>query len=279
MTPIFSIIIPCYNQADFLEDTLTSVFRQTFEAWECLIIDDGSLDNTAEIAKKWKKKDARFILFQKENGGLSSARNYGLSRARGKYIQFLDSDDILLDSKLANCHQQHTKGTDIVVTSFKHITSNQISPPFCVLKQEYLNFENILLKWDAEFSIPIHCGSFNARIVSDVRFNEELKGGEDWVFWLNVFEKHPTTFFIDDSLVLYRLHNKSLTKNTPLMIEHKAKAQKFIFNSLNENYKQLFFERFSIEAITRREELFNIYRKKKNKLKYKLKAFFKRLTK
>lgn len=278
MTPIFSIIIPCYNQADFLEDTLTSVFRQTFEAWECLIIDDGSRDNTAEIAKKWKEKDTRFILFQKENGGLSSARNYGLSRAKGKYIQFLDSDDILLDSKLANCHQQHTKGADIVVTSFKHITSNQISPAFCVLKQEYLNFENILLKWDAEFSIPIHCGSFNAHIVSDVLFNEELKGGEDWVFWLNVFEKHPTTFFIDDSLVLYRLHNKSLTKNTPLMIEHKTKAQKFIFNSLNENYKQLFFERFSIEAITKREELFNIYRKKEKRLKYKLKAFFKRLA-
>lgn len=279
MTPIFSIIIPCYNQGFFLDSTLTSVFEQTFEAWECLIIDDGSSDDTASIARKWEIKDSRFKLYQKENGGLSSARNYGLDSAKGKYIQFLDSDDCLSHSKLTECYSEHLKGVDLVITSFKHIKENKITPPFCILKREYFDFENILLKWDREFSIPIHCGSFSKDIIEDLTFNEELKAGEDWIFWLNILDKDPSVTFINKSLVLYRLHNRSITKNVGVIIEQKARAQRFIFESLNERYKQLFFDRFSLEALERREELFRIYRKREQRLKHKLKKLLKELFK
>lgn len=279
MTPTFSIIIPCYNQADFLDETLASVFRQTLRDWECLIIDDGSEDNTSQIAEQWNKKDHRFKLFQKENGGLSSARNYGLMKANGKYIQFLDSDDILISSKLECCHEQHRKRADIVVTSFQHITSGKITSPFCTLQKEYLSFENILLKWDAEFSIPIHCGSFSKDLIGSTVFDEKLNAGEDWIFWLDIFKKKPAASFINDSLVLYRLHNTSLTKNVPLMIDNKNRAQILIYDSLDESYKKRFFERFSKEAISRREELFNIYRQIEKRKKNKIKVFFQKMYK
>ena len=87
-----SIIIPCYNQAEFLEETLGSVLKQTHTNWECLIVNDGSTDVTEKIAQQFISKDQRFKYFFKENGGLSSARNYGLDQSTGNYIQFLDSD-------------------------------------------------------------------------------------------------------------------------------------------------------------------------------------------
>ena len=99
--PRVTIIVPCYKQAKYLPVTLTSVYAQTLTDWECLVIDDGSPDETGRIATEWTGRDARFYYHRKENGGLSSARNFGLRLARGRYIQFLDSDDIILPEKLS----------------------------------------------------------------------------------------------------------------------------------------------------------------------------------
>ena len=91
--PILSIVIPCYNQGQFLAECLESVFNQTAKKWECLIIDDGSTDNTSEIVEQWIKKDSRFEYYYKENGGASSARNFGIKHAKQPYILPLDADD------------------------------------------------------------------------------------------------------------------------------------------------------------------------------------------
>lgn len=100
MTPLVSVIVPCYNQARFLPETLESVVSQSFQDWECVIINDGSTDNTIDVAQTYSSRDPRFRLVTKPNGGLSSARNRGLLEAKDKWIQFLDSDDILLPEKL-----------------------------------------------------------------------------------------------------------------------------------------------------------------------------------
>ena len=98
--PIVSVIIPCFNQAQYLTEALNSVLNQTFQNWECIIVNDGSPDNTEEVALGWCNKDKRFKYLKKENGGLSSARNAGLKIAQGEYIQFLDSDDLLQKEKI-----------------------------------------------------------------------------------------------------------------------------------------------------------------------------------
>ena len=95
-----SIIVPCYNQAQYLDECLQSVLDQTFQNWECIIVNDGSPDNTEEVANTWLQKDSRFKYFSQENKGVSAARNLGIGRAEGKYIQFLDGDDILQPRKL-----------------------------------------------------------------------------------------------------------------------------------------------------------------------------------
>ena len=76
--PKISVIVPCYNQAQYLDECLNSVLEQTYKDWECIIVNDGSPDNTEEVAKEWVKKDSRFKYFYKNNGGVNSARNSGL---------------------------------------------------------------------------------------------------------------------------------------------------------------------------------------------------------
>ena len=97
---LVSVIIPCYNQAQYLPDALGSVLAQTYPHWECIVVNDGSPDNTEEVAQQWCEKDNRFRYLHKQNGGLSSARNAGLDAAKGDYIQFLDADDAIHSEKL-----------------------------------------------------------------------------------------------------------------------------------------------------------------------------------
>ncbi len=98
--PKVSIIVPCYNQADYLPEALGSVLQQTCEQWECIVVNDGSEDTTEEVAQQWVKKDARFKYINIPNGGLSNARNTGIEAASGIYILPLDSDDKLGENYL-----------------------------------------------------------------------------------------------------------------------------------------------------------------------------------
>lgn len=102
MKPVFSIVIPVYNAEKHLLKTLESVKVQSFTDFEVLLVDDGSTDNSLEVCKSFMNRDNRFSLFQKPNGGVCSARNYGIERVKGEYIIFIDSDDVIESSLLAD---------------------------------------------------------------------------------------------------------------------------------------------------------------------------------
>lgn len=93
--PVISIIVPIYNVERWLSRCLSSIQDQTFNKYECLLINDGSTDESIKIAQKFEQDDSRFKIFNKKNGGLSDARNYGIVRAKGRYIVFIDSDDFV----------------------------------------------------------------------------------------------------------------------------------------------------------------------------------------
>lgn len=95
-TPFFSIVMPVYGVADYLEQTLQSVAAQTFEDFEVILVDDCSPDDSPKICDAWVKKDERMtVLHLPENGGLSNARNAGFPHVRGEYVFFMDSDDVI----------------------------------------------------------------------------------------------------------------------------------------------------------------------------------------
>lgn len=212
---LVSIIIPCYNQAAFIEDTLSSVFNQTYQDWECLLIDDGSTDNTADLIEKWVRKDARFHYYKKENSGVSATRNYGLTLCKGDYIQFLDGDDYIHKTKLEKSIEQveAMPEIDMVFTNFEMFTHfvEQTKPPYCQLKKEYFTKESVLYLWNEVFSIPIHCSFIKREVLKDVTFPIQLTAQEDWFFWVQVFKKQLQLTFIDLPLALYRINPKSRT--------------------------------------------------------------------
>ncbi|NMD01005.1 MAG: glycosyltransferase family 2 protein [Bacteroidales bacterium] len=97
-TTEISVIIPFYNASDFIDETIQSVLNQTFQNWEIILVNDGSTDNSADISKKYLSE--RIFLYEQKNMGVSMARNVGLKKAKGKYVVFLDADDILSNSFL-----------------------------------------------------------------------------------------------------------------------------------------------------------------------------------
>lgn len=265
--PLVSIIVPCYNQAQYLDEALQSVFNQTYINWECIIVNDGSPDNTEEVAQKWIEKDKRFKYLFQENGGLSSARNLGINNAIGDWIQFLDSDDILdyekLELSLNNSNMGSKFEKNIVISNFRLFEGNYNNALILSssnLQSQFFNLKSILFKWDYEFNIPIHCGLFQSVLFNDFRFPEEIKAKEDWIMWLSLFQNEPTFNFIDKPLAYYRVHQNSMTKNYAIMQENQFKAieylkciisdkdyEEYLIFALKNKFKETFQLRTSIK--------------------------------
>lgn len=121
---MISIIVPIYNVAKYLEDCLDSILMQTYLDYEVIMVNDGSTDESGEIAKKYSDKDKRFFLIEQDNRGLSGARNTALKYAKGEYICMLDSDDKFTPTFLAECMKYMDKDVDIVETGRHYITGD-----------------------------------------------------------------------------------------------------------------------------------------------------------
>ena len=106
---VISVIVPIYNVAEYLEECLSSLENQTFLDFEVIMVNDGSEDGSAEIAGRFERRNSHFVLINRENGGLSAARNTGLAAARGKYVYFLDSDDFLANDALETLYSYSEK--------------------------------------------------------------------------------------------------------------------------------------------------------------------------
>jgi hypothetical protein len=263
MSSLVSVIVPCYNQAQYLDEALQSVLDQTHQNWECIIVNDGSPDNTEEVAKKWVAKDSHFIYLYKENGGVSSARNLGIEKAKGDYLQFLDCDDLMdkrkLEWSLQLIQEKVDNNIQMVVSDFRMFVddSNKTSIPYCILNSQILNFETLLYSWSSYFSIPIHCGFFKTSLFESIRFPEDMTAQEDWIVWVSIFKRGCKSGFIDKPLALYRKNPSSRTMTKSLLLD-QLKAYEYFKGILSEEE----FHRLSLVLISR-------YYKSNEELKHK----------
>lgn len=281
---LISIIVPCYNQAVYLDEALQSVFDQTYQNWECIIVNDGSQDNTEIIAQKWLERDSRFIYLCQENGGLSSARNLGLENAKGDFIQFLDSDDVLdfrkLELSIGILKLDIIDSSNIVVSNFRIFSKNieNSKEPFCKLELDLINFENVLYSWDQGINIPIHCGLFQRNLFISFRFPEQLKAKEDWIMWLTLLKSHVNLVYLNDFLVFYRKHANSMTKEYICMEENYIKAiiflEKIIPQDSYKNYLIYAIRKKSEQLIKTKNTIENYRNSMGYKLLEKIKSFF-----
>ncbi len=233
MNPIVSVIIPCFNQAQYLGETLSSVLNQTFTNWLCIIVDDGSTDNSKDIAKKWCDKDERFLYVYKENGGLSSARNFGIEKANGKYIQFLDSDDLIMPEKFSE-QLKDLKESEISISNyFSFIDGTNAAAPHRYLSpflSEVHYKKEIILDWEYKKSIPCHSVLFERRLIveNSLSFNEKLPNHEDWLFWVQLFYFSNSIKNNKNKFAWYRIHNRSMSVDFKLMKQGFLQAAKIL---------------------------------------------------
>ena len=249
-----SVIVSCYNQAHFLSDALKSVFEQTYQNWECIIVNDGSPDHTEKIAQFWCEKDKRFRYLYKENGGLSSARNFGINVAKGEYILTLDSDDKYEKTFLSKgvAILDNTKKTGIVSSWGYRFVGLVYSELF---KPDGKNLNDYLFK-----NAAIGTSLFRKKCWSEVGgYDENMKNGyEDWEFYIRVSKNGWETKIIEESLFFYRQHKISM--RIEALNRYDSQIKFYIFNK----HKDLYIKNFD-ELI--RNLLENASINKKNELK------------
>lgn len=220
-----SIIIPTFNYAEFIGDAIHSVKTQSLGDWECIIIDDCSTDDTAHVVGKLIEGDDRFRYIRLEqNSGVSAARNRGLKECKGKYIQFLDADDVIAPMKLEiqSKRMDNDSDLDIVYSDFFHFTGQadfsatgeyQNDEKFSgsgkviigrLLKRNVFRMNTLLIRKD----------SLNTHL-----FREELISVEDWEFWLRLACEGLRFEFLQDQQCIsgVRVNPKGLSKDIPVM--------------------------------------------------------------
>lgn len=147
--PIVSVVIPCYNAAQYMEQCLDSLISQTMEEWEAIVIDDGSKDNTSAIGKEYAENDDRIKFITKVNEGVSITRNRALKMAQGKYIFFLDADDYLLSNGALQILVAKMEDESLQYIRFEYTAVDKDCRIKFENKNKYLN-----LKWNEKVITP-----------------------------------------------------------------------------------------------------------------------------
>ena len=202
-----SIILPCYNQGEFLTDALESILKQTYHNWEAIIVNDGSTDNTEEIALKYVAKDNRIQYFAQPNKGVSAARNNAIMNAIGEFILPLDPDVILESTYIEKCLKMFEEHKDCILayskTTFFGAKQGEWDLP------EYDCYASLLL------GNRIVCTSLFKKedCVKIGGYDENmLIGLEDWEFYLRLLNTNKKVYPIKEALFKYRI--KEISRST-----------------------------------------------------------------
>ena len=243
--PKVSVIIPNYNLGQYLPETLKSVMSQTFEDWECLIVDNGSTDGSMNIVTSFCDHDTRFIpVVFHENQGVAAARNKGLELAEGEYVLLLDADDLIGPEYMADAVKALDEDPELTVVYGKGVrfgaqTSWDL-PPFSMNTMLARNCLYISSFFRKEI---LRCAQNDSNAA--VSFDPEFKAGfEDWDFWLSLLErvKEPKVLQLESECFYYRTRKNSRNRGVTddalkdirhrLWEKHKALYSRYFCNPL-----------------------------------------------
>ena len=215
-----SIIIPVYNVEPYLRQCLDSVLGQTFKNFEVLLVNDGSSDSSGDICREYVEKDSRFHYFEKENGGLSDARNYGIERAQGEYLTFIDSDDFVNEKHLENLFlASRLTNADITIGGFSRFENGTFW-----LYQDYFSSDSLvsftstqaIQHLDSMFDVPFLNFStawgklFKRELFSELRFPYGKYAEDQFIIWKLYLKARSIYTFNVDSYV-YRINKNGMS--------------------------------------------------------------------
>lgn len=236
--PFFSIIIPTYNRATIIQETLANIQGQLFNDWECIVVDDGSTDNTKQVVTNLIAKDNRIKYVYQVNAERSAARNNGARNATGNYLIFLDSDDAFDSRYLKELH------------SFLQGQNNPkalIVSDYCVWdgaeKKTIVQLPNISKnesEWLFDYPVSPSRACVHNEIINQHQFREDIVIVEDSVLWVSIASEYPVLHF-QFPLVWYRVHEgNSVNPNTDSSIHRLAGLKLFFKDDLSNRLSKQF---------------------------------------
>lgn len=208
-----SIIIPIYNSEKFLEQCLNSVKNIKNINFECLMIDDGSTDGSKDICKKYVDEKFKYIF--KENSGVSSTRNYGLKKAQGEYILFLDADDYLNEGIEEILIEAINSNSDLIIFDYKiDLNGKDIHKRYIKQKEDLLNDVIYKIYSTSELN-TCWAKLFKNKIIKNngLAFYEDIKIGEDHLFVMEYINLIKSVKNIECEILTYRINNLSAMNN------------------------------------------------------------------
>jgi len=295
LNPLVSIIIPTYNRAHLIGETLDSVLAQTYIKWECIIVDDGSTDDTAEVLKRYLQKDSRFQYHHRPHDrlkGANACRNHGFELSKGEYINWFDDDDLMHPNKLFMQVNELKKNklnftvcqTMVFQNNLKNLIGHRSVNIFSDNNfYDYLTQKIVWMTgsavWKKEFLNTLN-----------YLFDEDLQAAQEWEFHCRVLSFCENYSVINKSLVYIRKHDESITYNgnendrmwnyflarNKLYSNNKIKltmeVSEFLQNYLLRNFKK-YVRSFRLKKSIK---IFRLYvmSEKKFSLKVKFYAFF-----
>jgi glycosyltransferase involved in cell wall biosynthesis len=231
--PYFSVIIPTYNRADFIGQTIASVLKQDFEDFELIIVDDGSTDNTKEVVAGIEDKRIRY--YKKENAERGAARNFGAKKAGGEYLNFLDSDDLLNDNHLSTAYKIIQEEKSLLFALHYNLSVNGK-----IKKANYLPVKKVVNESLVKVGNFLSCNAvfIHSQIFKENNFNEKraLAGSEDYELWLRLASRYSIYYYpkITSTIVFHEdrsvvsMSSKKIIQRKELMLSTVFNDQKFI---------------------------------------------------
>ena len=245
-----SIIIPIYNGEQYIVETIQSVQAQTYENWELLLVDDGSKDKSVEVIEAFLKEnpDERILLFQKENSGAANTRNHGMEKATGRFVAYLDADDLWMADKLEK--QLVFMEKEDAAFSF---TGYEFADEFGVGTGKQVKVPHTLKYAQALRNTTIFTSTvmFDTKKIGKDKLQMPVVESEDSALWFKILRGQVTAFGLNENLVLYRRVSGSLSAN-------KVSAVRRIWNlyrkeeKLNVFYSAFNFCFWALRAVKRR---------------------------
>ncbi|MDC8000100.1 glycosyltransferase family 2 protein [Aequorivita todarodis] len=238
-TPLVSIIIPTFNRAHLIGETLASILAQTYQNWECIVIDDGSTDNTEEVMAGYMARDSRFRYYSRpahKVKGANSCRNIGLNLVMGEFIVFFDSDDIMISDHLkVKISEILLHDCDYVITKTEFIGSEKKvgknNYRFHLYPLTSYNYVSQAINW-LTYDVCI-----KKNVAQSIQFNEDLHSGQEYNYFSKLVHKSINAKFIDKTVTLRRYHKDTIRGNlntSQKLLESSFRAKWFTYCDLME---------------------------------------------
>lgn len=243
--PLVSVIIPCFNQGQFLIDSIGSAYAAYSGPLDIIVVNDGS---TVPLTLRCLRDAAglfpKIRIIDQENGGLSAARNTGIEAAKGAFIQFLDADDLIVPGKL-DAQIQHMLADQLDVSICNYVIADaslkqHAKTDDTIAVHKSFELADFLYKWERSLSIPIHCGLFSRRALQEIRFSTELHAKEDWYFWCHLTRAGFIPKYADFHGAVYRMHDGSMRRSFVRMARQWMQAVTLLDRLVGAEYPDFF---------------------------------------